>query len=582
MQSPSENREWRLSRRLFNPGVLGSVRFWQGFCFCSGAILAWAGRYAMYPDGLSYLDIASNAASNGPSQLINDYWSPGYPALLSVALFLCRPSSHQEFPVVHLVNFGIFVFALWAFSFFLRNWLRLQDREQVSSGGRNWLTPLGFCIFLAINTRFIGVDLVTPDLMVAGVVFLAAAVSCRLALPKADWRQYGLLGLVLGAGYYVKAALLPLGIALLLLLFLSLPHEEGVDRRRRFFSLSFSFIVFAVVAAPLVALMSSSAGRLSVGEAGRLNYDWRVNGMPDDFVPWSDDISAVYLRPDHPARLLAQKPLVLEFASPIAGTYPLWYDPGYWYAGTKARIDLRKQIVATLGVLRDYGLMCDAMMPLLGGTIVLFALGVAGNVKLATPRDSWWLIGWALAACSIYALVTVEWRYVAAFISLFWLVLFRILTSRVKRRVAIPVCATVIATLLLSFMRFVASQSIHATRDLIHSRPPNYEMAALGLRDLGLRNGDRVAVVGSGLECYYARYDRLRIVAEIPDEREFWRMSTPELRTLEGLLAKAGVRALVASNRPENAVGADWKDLPMSGSERMSVLLLVPETVRVR
>jgi hypothetical protein len=582
VQSPSENREKRQSLRLFCLGVLSSERFWQGFCLCSGAILAWAGRYAMNTDGLSYLDIASNAASKGPAQLINDYWSPAYPGLLSVALFLFRPSSHQEFPVVHLVNFGIYIFALWTFSFFLRNWLRFLEPEQAVSGKQNWLIPFGFCIFLTIATRFIGIDLVTPDLLVAAVVFLAGAVSCRLALQEADWKQYGLLGLVLGAGYYVKAALLPLGILLLLLLFLSLLSKEGRDRRRRFFSLGFSFLIFALFAAPLVTLMSSRESRLSIGETGRLNYAWWVSGVPTDLAVWSQGISASYARPEHPPRVLAQKPVVLEFAAPIAGTYPLWYDPSYWYAGAKATFDLRKQLVATGEVLQYYGLMCDAMMPLLGGAIVLFAFRVDRNAQSATRRDAWWLIGWPLAACSMYALVTVEWRYVAAFFSLFWLGLFRILAARARRRVALPVCATVIAVLMLSFLRFVESQTIHITKDLIHPRLPDYEVAALGLRDLGLRNGDRVAVVGTGSECFYCRYDRLRIVAEIADEREFWRLSNPELRTLEGLLASAGVRALVASNRPENAGGADWKDVPISGSDRLSVLLLFPEPVKGR
>jgi len=410
------------------------------------------------------------------------------------------------------------------------------------------------------------------------MVFLAAAVSCRLALPAANWKHYGLLGLVLGAGYYVKAALLPIGCALLLLLFLFLPHEEreeGIERRRRFFLLGFSLMIFAVVAAPLVTLMSSRVGRLSIGEAGRLNYAWWVNGSPQDFAAWSESISPAYPGPDqHPPRVIWRKPAVLEFASPIAGTYPLGYDPGYWYSGAKARIDLKKQIVTTMGVLRDYLSMCKPMMPLFGGAITLFAFGMRPGAKAATPRDAWWLIGWALAACFMYALLLVEWRYVAAFIALFWLGLFPILTSRVETRVVLPVSATVIATLMLSFLGFLALQGVHVARDSIHPRPPDYEVAALGLRALGLKDGDRVAVVGTGFECYYARYDRLRIVAEIPDEREFWHMSAPGLRTLEGLLAASGVKALVAPNRPEDAAGADWKDLPASGSERMSVLLL--------
>ncbi len=33
------------------------------------------------------------------------------------------------------------------------------------------------------------------------------------------------------------------------------------------------------------------------------------------------------------------KPELLEFAEPVSGTFPLWYDPAYWYAGVKAKFD---------------------------------------------------------------------------------------------------------------------------------------------------------------------------------------------------------------------------------------------------
>jgi hypothetical protein len=68
-----------------------------GFWWILGLVLAWAGRGAMNPDGLSYLDIASQAVQIGPSALISTYWSPGYPALISLALLVVRPSPQSEF-----------------------------------------------------------------------------------------------------------------------------------------------------------------------------------------------------------------------------------------------------------------------------------------------------------------------------------------------------------------------------------------------------------------------------------------------------------------------------------------------------
>jgi hypothetical protein len=64
-----------------------------------------------------------------------------------------------------------------------------------------------------------------------------------------------------------------------------------------------------------------------------------------------------------------------------------------------------------------------------------------------------------------------------------------------------------------------------------------------------LQKGDRLAAVGYAYNCYYARYDRLRIVAQIPDANEFWHLSTPELQRVEERLASIGVTAVVAWNQ---------------------------------
>jgi hypothetical protein len=85
-----------------------------------------------------------------------------------------------------------------------------------------------------------------------------------------------------------------------------------------------------------------------------------------------------------------------------------------------------------------------------------------------------------------------------------------------------------------------------------------------------------LAIVGYAYNCYYARYDGLRIVAQIPDANEFWHLSTPELKVVGERLASIGVRAVVASNRPDTTTLAGWKDVKISDSSRLSVLLLSP------
>jgi hypothetical protein len=196
---------------------------------------------------------------------------------------------------------------------------------------------------------------------------------------------------------------------------------------------------------------------------------------------------------------------------------------------------------------------------------------------LMLPRRSWWQLAWPVAACLMYALVHVEARFLAAFLVLFWLATFGAVMLQVDRRIAGAVCATVLLAVMVPFTAQVARESTRVARDLVHGEPPDYQVAAVALRELGLQNGDRLAIVGYGFDCYYARYDRLRVVAQIPNTTDFWHLSALELSSLAQRLASVGVKAVIASNRPAGSAPADWRDVKVSDSEQLSVLMLPPE-----
>jgi hypothetical protein len=82
--------------------------------------------------------MASEALHGGPAKLVNGLWSPGYPALISIALFIFHPHPSQEFPLMHLVNFVIFALALWAFSAFLRYWLLPKSGVNLARHRQIW------------------------------------------------------------------------------------------------------------------------------------------------------------------------------------------------------------------------------------------------------------------------------------------------------------------------------------------------------------------------------------------------------------------------------------------------------------
>jgi hypothetical protein len=179
----------------------------------------------------------------------------------------------------------------------------------------------------------------------------------------------------------------------------------------------------------------------------------------------------------------------------------------------------------------------------------------------------------------MYAFVHVERRFVGAFFVLLWLAIYQTLIVRVSRLVAMAVCSTVLFTVMAPLTVDAALLSVHIVKDRIHPRRPDYQTIALALRNLGLRNGDRLAVVGFGKDCYYARCARLRVVAQIPDRREFWSSTAPELTSVTERLASIGVKAVVAWDRPYTLAPGGWTDVRTSNSV-LSVLLVPPQAPR--
>src|SRR5579862_9801802 len=133
-------------------GLLSSIPLWCVFVMLAGAVLAWDGRYAMDPDGLSYLDMASSTAAQGWHHLINGYWSPLYAAILAIVYWF-HPSPRQEIPAVQFVNWIIFDIATMCFAFFLRRWLS-ASLDSASASPAPLFVPFAFCTFLMGTLQF--------------------------------------------------------------------------------------------------------------------------------------------------------------------------------------------------------------------------------------------------------------------------------------------------------------------------------------------------------------------------------------------------------------------------------------------
>jgi len=111
-------------------------------------------------------------------------------------------------------------------------------------------------------------------MLVQALVYAAAALSLRLFLPASSWKHAVGLGVVLGAGYLSKAAVLPVALILLAMLFLR--SRDWQARRNALIAGA----CFCAVAAPLVVRLSVEKHRFTFGDSGKLNYAWFVAGIP--------------------------------------------------------------------------------------------------------------------------------------------------------------------------------------------------------------------------------------------------------------------------------------------------------------
>jgi hypothetical protein len=122
------------------------------------------------------------------------------------------------------------------------------------------------------------------------------------------------------------------------------------------------------------------------------------------------------------------------------------------------------------------------------------------------------LVIWSLASFGIFALVTIEPRYISQFLVLFWLAAYDAVSpgrfSAIYRGV-ISVTAVCIMLFQLHALGKMAVETMRA------SKPPVDIVVARELTRLGLRPGDEISTVGSGFGAYYARLARLQIVANI-------------------------------------------------------------------
>jgi hypothetical protein len=530
------------------------------------ALQVWAAvrSSSMNADGIAYLDMGDAYLRGDWSNAVNPVWSPLYSWILGAVMAVVQPPMAWEFPVVHLVNLALFLLALLCFDFF---WRQLSRYRREAAGPATRVLPdwawlaIGYSLFVWVTLSLIAVWAVTPDMLMAALVLIAAGLIVRMRLGHAGWRPYLLLGLILGAAYLSKAVMFPLAFV-----FLGTAWLSARSLRRAAPRAGGALLIFLLVGLPYVLAISRSHGSLTIGEAGTITYIRHVAGITDPH--WQG------YEPDtrtHPSRQLLNHPPVYEFAGPIGGTYPISYNPAYWFEGATAEIDWGRQAQTLAGnglyYARLFGWQQGGLLAL---TILLYVLSPARRASLPELGRRWGLLLPALAALLLYGLVYAEDRYIGVFLLLLWgdlLANVRLAASPAGEETLRAASILMAGFLLLNIAAFNLEgygRLADASAAMSQDAPPAPPVAvATSLRQLGVAEGSTVGVIGYAYDSFWARLARVQIVAELVDYpgNPFWAGDASLQQSVLQAFASSGACAVVAEYAPAGARLAGWQQV---------------------
>lgn len=594
--SPTIKRKARNDRSVLNGMAMTEfganyrrlrISFWC-MALALGAGDAWATRFTMNPDGISYLDIGDAYWRGEWHMAINAYWSPLYSWILGLFLKVLKPSPYWEYPLVHLVNFVIYVGTLACFEFFLSKFIRIcrapgkEPGEAGESALPEWAWwALGYSLFIWTSLVMITLGTVTPDMCTAGFVYLALGLTLQIRAGVAPRRSFVFLGVVLGFAYLAKAAMFPLAFVFLAVAMLSLENL-----RKAIPHTAMSALVFVAITVPYVAAISQARGRLTFGDSGGLNYAGCVNGVdfwfPGDsgrmkcvgvgLVEGVDEIESTNGKMLlHPVKRIFDAPATYQFEGPVEGTYPFWYDPSYWQEGIKPHFDLRGQASAVMRGIESYCSLCFNVflqLNVTAGLCILYLLAPKASVCIKRAAKNWPLVLPGLSALGLYALVFAQYRYIAAFVLILWLAAFSgvcIPSSKRSRTLIAVIIISIAATTVASACWYVVENPI-----AVMSIEPVDWQAAMALKELGIRSGDKVAVIAREPMAdhlpFAARLARTQIIAQVNRRDRFFAAAPSTQCQVIEAIARSGAKAILTSAEPPHAAsGIHWEALELTG-----------------
>jgi hypothetical protein len=538
-------------------------------------IVGLSSRHELDADGIAYADIAKSCAQGHWHALVNGYWSPAYPALLGVWFRIFHPGPAFEITSIRLFSCLALAGALASFHFFLRALSRYRRFRFAGDGepliSNRAFEATGYGVFLWTTIFLTPPSVNAPDILVLSSVLLASALVMEICCEGGSFARFAGLGALLGLAYLCKAAMFPLAFVFLIVALTVAPNL------RKALPLAIAgLLCFAMVSGPFVIALSKAKDRVTFGDSGAIAYAMSVDYV-DITVYWRGDPPGSGV-PKHPVRKISDSPPVYEYAAPIGGSYPLWYDHSYWYDGVRPHLRLRKQLNVIHIGMRDYfNLLFVQLGALTGGFLALAWcaswLGVLRRFLCAFPV---WLP--AVTGFAMYALVHVEPRFLSGFVILLWAGCFVALRCREHQISSVVVRGVLVGVLIVLGLQIGVEVGHMASGGLLPRAYPDLEVAQK-LNQIGIGSGDRVSYIGDALTDHlWAHLAGVSLASEVPlrGVPDFWAATVDSRRHIYELFAGSGAKAVVTTSLPPEIQPDGWQQV---GATKYYILPL-PSAIR--
>ena len=531
--------------------------------------------YSMNGDVASYFDLADEMQSHHWNWVVNGYWNPLYPALLTLARLLMRVDVWHELQAARFLNVVIAVFVLLASSYLADSALRLSlTRTTIGKEPEGWarisrstLLLCSFVITFWFIVRDMNMNAVRPDLLLT--LFLLIAFASLFNIQRTSkFVYFAVLGGSFGLAFLTKSVAFPIfGLTILVLAGL------GLRKRSYLLGAGVAALVFGVVAGPFIQALSKKEGHFSTGESGGANYAWYVDGAArfEQQHGEPDTKGSAIDRLKHTSKKLLANPPVFYYGSEMPGTETQWFDPSFWNAGLTPKFALGRQIRVLLGNAAMFVRLCVMNFQVFLPLILVILVGSRWVMDDWGPDAMLPAALIAVALTGLFLIVLMEGRYVAP--SFILLLLGALAFAYVPTGIAARTVLSYSTAMLLAALVFGDIQSwarsFREQKEAEGSSSGSYKRqiwtgAKALISDYGIRPGDTVACYGEGAcrdDVYWARLAKANIRTEVyaPQENAIseWNRDghNPELIPA---LQSTGAKVLVASFSSGLEAPAGW------------------------